>query len=106
MNGNNEHKNRKIIRLQNWDYSWPGLYFITICTKNREHYFGEVINGEMQLSHVGIIANILWYEIKNHAKNVDLGEFMVMPKHWQKFNFIICGFIQICRYQTRQSVRF
>ena len=29
-------------RLQNWDYRWDGSYFITICTKNREHYFGEI----------------------------------------------------------------
>lgn len=35
----------------------------------------------MQLSGVGIIADILWYEIKNHAQNVDLGAFVVMPNH-------------------------
>ena len=30
-------------RLQNWDYASDGAYFITICTKNREHYFGEIV---------------------------------------------------------------
>jgi hypothetical protein len=35
----------------------------------------------MQLSGVGILADVFWYEIKNHAKNVELGEFMVMPNH-------------------------
>ena len=30
-------------RLQNWNYGSPGLYFITVCTKNREHYFEEII---------------------------------------------------------------
>jgi len=68
-------------RLQTWDYRWAGAYFITICTQNREHYFGKIEKGKMILSNVGVIANILWYEIKNHAKNVELGEFVVMPNH-------------------------
>jgi REP element-mobilizing transposase RayT len=35
----------------------------------------------MKLSTIGVIADILWYEIKNHATNVELGEFVVMPNH-------------------------
>lgn len=35
----------------------------------------------MGLSHRGIVADILWYEIKNHADNLELGEFVVMPNH-------------------------
>lgn len=68
-------------RLQNWDYRWGGAYFITICTQKREHYFGKIINGKMILSNVGVLANVFWYEIKNHSKNVKLGEFTVMPNH-------------------------
>jgi len=33
----------KSVRLQIWNYGWIGSYFITICTKNREHYFGEIV---------------------------------------------------------------
>lgn len=68
-------------RLQNWDYRWAGGYFITICTQKREHYFGKIENGNMTLSPIGVIADILWHEIKNHAQNVELGEFVVMPNH-------------------------
>ncbi len=68
-------------RLQNWDYRWAGAYFITICTQNREHYFGEIENGEMQLSPIGAIADVLWHEIKNHTQNIELGAFVVMPNH-------------------------
>ncbi|MBX2927834.1 MAG: hypothetical protein KF852_08375 [Saprospiraceae bacterium] len=64
-----------------WDYGSPGAYFITICTAERKHYFGEIRNGVMHLSHVGVIADILWYEIPSHAKNVELGVFVVMPNH-------------------------
>ena len=68
-------------RLQNWDYRWNGAYFVTICTQNREFYFGNIVNGNMELSGIGIIADILWHEIKNHAKNVELDAFVVMPNH-------------------------
>ena len=68
-------------RLQHWDYRWAGAYFITICTQNREHYFGEIINGEMQLSNTGVIADILWHQIPHHTQNVELGAFVVMPNH-------------------------
>ena len=68
-------------RLPGWDYGWNGSYFITICTKDRECFFGEIVNGEMNLSKTGVIADLMWYEIKNHAKDVELDEFIVMPNH-------------------------
>ena len=68
-------------RHPHWDYRWAGAYFITICTHNRIHYFGEIQNGVMNLSNVGVIADILWHEIPHHAKNVELGAFVVMPNH-------------------------
>lgn len=68
-------------RAQWWDYSRDGIYFITICTKNRKFYFGDIADGKMHLSNVGVIADILWHEIPNHAKNITLGEFQVMPNH-------------------------
>jgi REP element-mobilizing transposase RayT len=64
-----------------WDYASDAAYFITICTRDRQHYFGEITDGKMQLSNIGIIANLMWYEIKNHAKDCQLGEFVVMPDH-------------------------
>ncbi len=81
---NEKYKNKYRIestRLQNWDYRRAGSYFITICTQYREHFFGEIIGGKMKLSNIGVIADILWYEIKNHAKNIELGAFVVMPNH-------------------------
>jgi REP element-mobilizing transposase RayT len=68
-------------RLQNWNYGWDAAYFVTICTKDRICYFGNVGEGKMQLSEIGVIANVMWYEIKNHAKNVELDAFIVMPNH-------------------------
>jgi REP element-mobilizing transposase RayT len=79
-----KYKNKYRIasaRAQWWDYGWNGAYFITICTKNREHFFGDIKDGKMELSHLGIIADILWHEIPNHSKFVELGDFVVMPNH-------------------------
>ena len=69
------------IRLQNWDYAWNGAYFITICTQNREHFLGNIVDKYMELSPVGVLANLFWYEIRNHTKNVELGAFVIMPDH-------------------------
>ncbi|WJS95767.1 transposase [Flavobacterium johnsoniae] len=69
------------IRAQCWDYGWNGAYFITICTQDRKHYFGEIQNNKMILSHAGIIADLLWHQIPSHHKNVELGDFVVMPNH-------------------------
>jgi putative transposase len=69
------------IRLKGWDYRNPGYYFVTICTKNREPYFGHIINGEMHLSPVGEIAVQCWREIPYHHTGVGLDEFVIMPNH-------------------------
>lgn len=68
-------------RLQTWDYGNNGLYFITICTKNRENYFGKITEGEMMLSEIGFLANKYWHEIPEHFPFMKLNEFVVMPNH-------------------------
>ena len=68
-------------RAQWWDYGNNAAYFITICSAQREHFFGDVTNGKMQLSPIGIIADVFWHEIKKHADFIKLGEFVVMPNH-------------------------
>jgi putative transposase len=64
-----------------WNYASAGSYFITICTKNRKHYFGEIINAKMQLTDAGVLAEKCWHDITEHAHNIELGEFLVMPNH-------------------------
>ncbi len=68
-------------RLKGWDYRNPGYYFVTICTKNREHYFGQIKDGEMHLAAVGEIAAQCWREIPNHHANMGLEEFVITPNH-------------------------
>jgi putative transposase len=68
-------------RHPNWDYGTNGAYFITICTKNRQYFFGECNKGKMKLSTVGAIVQGFWYEIPKHFPFIELSEFVVMPNH-------------------------
>jgi putative transposase len=82
---NEKYKNKYRIasaRAAWWDYGWAGAYFIAIITRNRVHCFGNIKNQCMILSPVGVLANVFWHEIPNHAPNVDLGAFVVMPDHF------------------------
>ncbi|WP_369013429.1 transposase [Flavobacterium anhuiense] len=68
-------------RLQNWDYGANGAYFITICTNNRECYFGDIIDSKLEASELGILAEKYWLDIPEHFPYVELGNFVIMPNH-------------------------
>ncbi|MCZ8196750.1 MAG: hypothetical protein O9267_04015 [Flavobacterium sp.] len=68
-------------RAQWWNYSNEGLYFITICTKNRKHLFGMVKNGEMILNENGKIVADCWKDLPNHYPNIIIDAFQIMPNH-------------------------
>jgi len=81
MKYNPEKHHRRSIRLQGYDYSLPGAYFITICTEKRICLFGNIIYGKMVLNEYGKIAQQCWLNIPLHYQNVELNEFVVMPNH-------------------------
>ena len=72
---------RRSVRLQGYDYSQAGLYFITICCHNRECLFGDITEGEMVLNDAGKIAVECWMEIPKHFPNAVLHEHIIMPNH-------------------------
>lgn len=65
----------------NWHGYDGGVYFVTICTKNREHFFGEIENGEMKLSIIGNYADKCWREIPQHFPDAEIPLWVVMPNH-------------------------
>lgn len=82
MNQYNPNKHhRRSIRLQGYDYSQAGLYFITICCEDRICRFGHVKNGTMVLNEYGQIAYDEWMKTPEIRPNVKLHEFVVMPNH-------------------------
>jgi REP element-mobilizing transposase RayT len=68
-------------RHPHWDYGQNASYFITICTKNREHLFGTIENQMMIHSALGNYAYDCWFAIPQHFPFVRLGAFVVMPNH-------------------------
>lgn len=79
---NPEKHHRRSIRLQGYDYSQEGLYFITLCCQDRAHLFGEIEDGEMILNNYGEIAQQAWQNTTDIRNNVALHEFVVMPNHF------------------------
>ena len=69
------------LRLKYHDYSGNGAYFVTLCTKDRIPYFGNVLNSKMKYSPIGRLAREFWAEIPLHFPFVELEEFAVMPDH-------------------------
>ncbi len=58
-----------------------GSYFITICTKNREHFFGEIVNGEMVLSDIGKYAEEQFKNVSSHYPYAEIPLWTIMPNH-------------------------
>jgi putative transposase len=78
-----EHsRNRKAIRLKEYDYSLPGGYFITICTFDKQWLFGNIVHEEMQLNACGEIVQEEWKQTPALRPEILLDEYMVMPNHF------------------------
>ncbi len=89
MTFNPEQHHRRSIRLQDYDYSQNGAYFITLCAHNRECLFGEVVDGEMKLSALGQIVRDEWAKTSVIRTEIELDEFVVMPNHFHAIVLII-----------------
>src|SRR5690606_27273386 len=81
--------NRRSIRLQGYDYSQPGLYYLTLSTRDRLCIFGEIRNNEMVLNDMGHHAEKCWLQIPTHFPNTVLHEYIIMPNHLHEIKEIV-----------------
>jgi putative transposase len=81
--------NRRSIRLQNYDYTQAGAYYLTICTAARMSLFGRIVDGVMQLNDYGRVVEEEWLQTGNLRANVDLDAFIVMPNHFHAVLLIV-----------------
>lgn len=77
----NSFGKRKSIRLKEYNYSGAGFYFVTICTDDKKHLFGKIVDNEMHLNAAGEAAQKCWLEIPEHYPNVKSDVSVVMPNH-------------------------
>jgi REP element-mobilizing transposase RayT len=90
------------IRMPNWDYGSHGLYYVTICTKDRINYFGEIVEQQnvetqnietqniasLRRTQIGDVAFNNWIAIPDHFDFIELDEFIIMPNHIHGIIFI------------------
>ena len=81
MKYNREKHCRRSIRMSGYDYRREGMYFITVCTWDRQSFFGEIVDGAMQLNPYGEIACRYWRAIPEHFPHVALDVYVIMPNH-------------------------
>jgi putative transposase len=75
------HPGHHSIRLQKYDYSAAGFYFVTICTSERKCILGTFHAGHIELSELGEAARECWVAIPRHFARTNLHEFVIMPNH-------------------------
>lgn len=68
-------------RLRGYNYSQSGMYFVTICTKDKEEFFGSIKDRKMILNDIGKMADKFWQEIPKHFPVVNLDIYQIMPNH-------------------------
>lgn len=98
---------RKSNRLEGFDYSQNGAYFVTLCTKNNKHYFGEipdstpgVSNACLRLSSIGRTAEDEIKNISSIYERVSVDKHVIMPNH---IHMILLIFSGISRYAPALS---
>ncbi len=83
MKNNLYHNKYRIpsARLKNWDYRSAASYFVTICSKNRQHIFGEIENKKMILNDLGKQAYQNFVNINVLVDYAEVVNFVIMPNH-------------------------
>lgn len=91
MKDNSEIHHRHSIRIKQFDYSKPGIYFITICTQNRENILSKIINNgvgaglvsaqENQITILGQMIKETYLNLEKEFNNIKLHEYIIMPNH-------------------------
>jgi len=76
-----QHFDRRSIRLQGYDYTQEGCYFVTIITYQRTNIFGQIENGQINLNLFGKIVQHHWTQIPLHFPNAVIDQFCIMPNH-------------------------
>jgi putative transposase len=81
MKCNPEIHHRRSIRLPKYDYSQPGVYFVTFCSYQKDCLFGEVKRCEIFLNEWGKLVENEWKRIPARFPDYQTGPFVIMPNH-------------------------
>ncbi len=79
---------RRTIRVQGYDYAQGGVYFITICARNRESLWGQVLNGRVRLNETGRLVESVWLQTVMVRPEIELDAHIIIPNHFHAIFFI------------------
>jgi putative transposase len=74
-------KQRRSVRLRDFDYSQAGAYFVTICTHSAISWLGSVAGGKVQLTNAGTLVTEEWFRLPSRFTSLDLDSFIAMSNH-------------------------
>ena len=81
-------RRRNSNRLEGYDYSQAGCYFVTVCAQDRANRFGEIVNEQMCLNDMGRIVGESWEWLERRYDNVGLDVWVIMPNHFHNILII------------------
>jgi REP element-mobilizing transposase RayT len=87
---------RRSTRLKGYDYAEPGAYFITVAAQMREPFFGEVMDGYMQLNDAGRMVVKWWRRIPGKFPSIEADEYTVMPDHFHGIAINVGADTRVC----------
>ena len=110
MKYNPDKHHRRSIRLQGYDYSQPGIYFITICTQNRERLFVVRVQNFEPLQNQNAYQHIIPTSIGSIIRGFKIGVTKGFRQNtdiyvvWQRnyYEHIIRNDVEL--YQIRQYI--
>jgi REP element-mobilizing transposase RayT len=76
-----EKHHRRSIRLPDYNYAQSGAYFVTICTHQKQCWFGDIKQGKMQINQIGQIVMQEWLKSSEIRQEIELDEWVLMPNH-------------------------
>ena len=80
QNDDNVH-NRHALRAPWIDYN-DGIYFVTVCTADKEHFLGEIYAGDMHMSRIGVCLDTSVRTLSDHYPYARVMRYIVMPNHF------------------------
>lgn len=76
------------IRLPEYDYTQRGAYFVTICVRNKQCFFGTIKNYEMVPNNAGLMITTWYLKLENKFPDIQCDVHMVMPNHFHAIVWI------------------
>ena len=78
---NNKLPQRKTPRARWLEYN-EGTYFVTVCTGEHRHFFGEIREGKMEMTEIGKYLSSALENASSHQSYIEVLQYVVMPNHF------------------------